>query len=274
MSAVSRPSRTRSVIFLVCLLAGCAGPFEEDESLEVQSEALQTVSAAYAGSTTIVSGAWNNAPNNNAAWLINQSDALSILNTRLTATVTHDGALTTAASGINHVAIGIRGCSMDAGLLEMNMPLQTGTFVWGEVVASTVSQKTLYDMTAGRGITFWPIGTTMCADLTRPCARFENYAEVQGVPQVLPGPVALSLTAAPFQVVLFADDWDTTVKVMQDGVTKANISCRTVSGNNPQCGAQPYNVAMADAFIAFVNDEVNPARTVGATSITVVHTKP
>jgi hypothetical protein len=249
------------------VLAGCAGPLEEEELLGSQSAALVSVRASYPGSTVTVGSG-----DNDATWLINQSDSLAIASTRLAATVTHGDALNTGFGALDHLAIGIRGCSMDGGLQELGLPLQTGTFIFGEVVGRKVSLYNLDAMTAGRGITFWPRGDSAhCSNASRPCARFENFAEGGGL---LPGSVAFDVTSAPFQVTLSADDWDTTVRITQGGVTKADFSCRSVSGNNPQCGAQAGNIAMADAFIAFVNRSPIAGRTVGATDIQVTHFLP
>lgn len=156
--------------------------------------------------------------------------------------------------------------------LDRSDNLLSAPLIFGEVVGRTVSLYNLDAMTAGRGITFWPRGdSSHCSNPSRSCARFENFAEGGGL---LPGSVAFDVTSAPFQITLSADDWDTTVKIIQGGVTKADFSCRSVSGNNPQCGAQAGNIAMADAFIAFVNRAPIAGRTVGATDIQVTHFLP
>jgi len=262
------------LMVLFSFLAGCNQALDEnefDENVDEQQSALIMANASYAGSTVTLNSGYND-----SNWLVNQSDTVWADNTRLTATINHGGALLNGFGALGHIAIGIRGCSFDWGFQQMGLPLQTGTFLFGEKVqedyaAKKLSLVNLHAMVSGRGITFWPRGTSHCADSTRPCAIFENFTANTTGGGLVPGSVALDVTSSPFLVSLSADNWDTYVKVIQGGITRADVSCRSISGNSPLCGPQAGDVAVADAFIAFVNSPAMAGRTVGATGIQVTH---
>ncbi|WP_224362954.1 hypothetical protein [Hyalangium versicolor] len=263
----------RKVLFVVmsCLVA-CGGPVEgevREDELGVQRDAIVVSSAFYAGSTvTLGAGA------NDAVWIVNQSDALWPQSTRLTATVAHGGALNVANSGLDHIAISVRGMSADAGLQYLGLPLQTGTFLFGETVSSSgMPPMALRALTSGRGVTFWAVGAQFCADKTRPCALFENYTYNWDGPGLILRSVPLNVTSAPFNVTLTADAYDMSFSVTQDGVVKGSASCRSLTASS-LCTQQPMDAGAVDAFVAFVNAPAIAGRTVGATSIQVTHSDP
>ncbi len=245
-------------------LVGCAEPAEENTS----SQALViAASAQYAGSTVTLG-----AGDNDAVWIVNQSDAVWSDRTQLNATVTHGGALNASGTGLDHIAISVRGLSVEGAFQQMMKPLQTGTFLFGEEVSRAgLTTANLKSLISGRGITFWAVGASQCSDSTRPCARFENYTFNFDGPGLIPNSVPLSVTTAPFQVKLTADDYDMSFTVLQNGVVRSSASCRALGNNSNLCGAQPDDTATADAFVAFVNHAPIAGRTVGGTNISVTH---
>jgi hypothetical protein len=266
--------RIASFVVLGCL-AGCVGSaegeaVEGEDALGVQRDALIVSSAFYAGSTVTLG-----AGNNDAVWIVNQSDSVWPESTRLTATVAHGGALNAAGTGLDHIAISVRGMSADGGLQHLGLPLQTGTFLFGETVSSSgMPTMTLRAFTSGRGITFWGVGSTMCSDMTRPCARFENYTYNWDGPGLIPNSVPLNVTTAPFQVTLTSDAYNMSFSVTQGGVVKSSASCRSLGNNSSLCGQQPNDAGAVDAFVAFVNHAAIAGRTVGATNVQVTHSNP
>lgn len=257
---------------------------ESDENIGSAESGLVVKSAFYGGSTvTLGTG------NDNAAWYVNMSDQGGGTRTSLAATITHGGLLN-GLFGLDHLAIGIRGLSVEGAFQQMGLPLQTGTFLYGEQVqqavsAGIVSQSNLKALASGRGITFWPKGQPYCKDSTRPCAIFENYTTNFTADGLVcangrnkcSGAVAVDLTSGSFQVYLGADHWDTWVDVVQNGISRASISCRTISrtaalpNGDSRCGYQTGDAAFCDAFIGNVIPGTGNAigRTVGATNINV-----
>jgi len=266
--------RSAWVVVLGCL-AGCVGPIDDEavageDAVGVRREAVIVSSASYAGSTVTLG-----AGSNDAVWIVNQSDSLWPESTRLTATVTHGGALNAAGTGLDHIALSIRGMSADGGLQYLGLPLQTGTFLFGETVSSSgMPTMTLRAFTSGRGITFWAVGSTQCSDPTRPCARFENYTYNWDGPGLIVNSVPLNVTTAAFQVTLTADAYNMSFSVTQGGVVKSSASCRSLGNNSSLCGQQANDAGAVDAFVAFVNHAAMAGRTVGATSIQVTHSNP
>lgn len=265
-------------------LASCVA--EPGETSELTAE-LGTTTTYYAGGTRAITPTMSSELND-AGWLVNMSDGVWGDVTKLTATLHHGGFLANTYTGMDHIAVGIRGASHDAGLMQMNWPVAS-RFLFGEELRPLGgTNPALLNMIAGRGITFWPAGSTYCVDRSRPCAIFENYtvnaAKSRGEPEqdglvcrynrFNCGTVALPLTSASFQVRLTADDYDVRTVISQNGVTLANVSCRALTsswtpGGDSRCGAQAADVALGDAFIANVIGAVPVARTVGATGITV-----
>lgn len=260
--------RIASFVVLGCL-AGCVGSVEDEAEVGVQRDALTITSALYAGSTVVLG-----AGDNDAVWIVNQSDSVWAESTRLTATVTHGGGLNAAGTGLDHIAIGVRGLSVDGAFQQMGLPLQTGTFLFGETMANAgLPPATLKAATSGRGITFWAVGAaSQCADPTRPCARFENYTFSHQGPGLIANSVPLNVTTAPFQITLESDAYDMSFTVTQGGVVKSSASCRALGNNSNLCGQQPDDAGAADAFVAFVNHAAMAGRTVGGTNIRVTHT--
>jgi hypothetical protein len=261
----------RIVWFLLATcLAGCVAGEEGEAGVAERGEGLVVANAFYPGSTVTLS-----AGDNDAVWLVNQSDAIWTESTRLTATVNHGGALNVAGSGLDHIAVGVRGLSVEGAFQQMGLPLQTGTFLFGESVSRAgLTPTNLKSLTSGRGVTFWAVGASQCFDKLRPCARFENYTFNHSGPGLIAGPVALNLTTAPFQLTLTSDAYDMSFSVAQGGVVKGSGSCRAVGGNSGLCGQQPDDVGAADAFVAFVNHDPIAGRTVGGTNIGVAHISP
>jgi hypothetical protein len=243
---------------------GCAEPVEESTT----SHGLVTVASAYYAGTTLTLGSGDN----DAVWFVNQSDAVWSDRTQLNAIVTHGGALNASGTGLDHIAISVRGLSVEGAFQQMMKPLQTGTFLFGEAVSRAgLTTANLKALISGRGITFWGVGASQCSDSTRPCARFENYTFNFDGPGLIPNSVPLNVTTAPFQVVLISDDHDMSFKVLQNGVVRSSASCRALGNNSSLCGQQPDDAGTADAFVAFVNGPGIAGRTVGGTSISVTH---
>jgi len=249
---------------------GCGSADEsvEDEvEVGVQRDALIVASASYAGSTVTLG-----AGNNDAVWIVNQSNSVWADSTSLTATVAHGGALNAAGTGLDHIAIGVRGLSVEGAFQQMGLPLQTGTFLFGEMVASAgLTPANLKALTSGRGITFWAVGAPQCSDPTRPCARFENYTYSHHGPGLIANSVPLNVTEASFQVTLVSNEYNMSFTVKQGGIVKSSATCRALGNNSDLCGQQPDDAGTADAFVAFVNHAAIAGRTVGGTNINVTH---
>ncbi|MFP2924429.1 hypothetical protein ACLESO_04275 [Pyxidicoccus sp. 3LG] len=264
--------RTAWVVMLGCL-AGCGGTVENEsvgeDAVGVQRDAVVVSSASYPGSTVTLG-----ASPNDAVWIVNQSDSLWPESTRLTATITHGGALNSAGSGLDHIAISVRGMSADRAFQHLGLPLQTGTFLFGENVSSSgMPTLSLRAFTSGRGITFWSVGASQCNDMTRPCARFENYTYNWDGPGLIPNSVPLNVTTEPFQVTLTADAYNMSFTATQGGVVKGSASCLGLTGSS-LCRQQPMDAGAVDAFVAFVNHPTMAGRTVGGTNIGVTHSNP
>jgi hypothetical protein len=231
----------------------------------------------YAGSSVTLG-----AGDNDAGWLLNMTDSFRGEFTELSATIAHDSLLNSPA-GLDHLAIGIRGPSVDALLGELGLPLAAGTFIFGEPTGRIASQRSLQRALAGRGITLWPVGSPYCRDLSRPCAIFENYTiNLTGDGLVCAsgragcsGAVALDMTGADYQVFVSADDYDVSATISQSGVVKASLSCRDVSTTaakpfgDTRCAPQLGDVAHGDAFIANVVYGAPVGRRVGVTDVSV-----
>jgi hypothetical protein len=266
----------KKILVVYCLLLiGCLNVLINTEFVAKAALPLPQYSASYPGTTvTLPSG------DNDGYWIVNQPDRIYTDRTRMTNTINHGGALLSNATGLDHIVMSVRGSSLDAGLqiLSPSVPI-VGAMYYGEFVGRTVPNPHLANMISGRGITFWPAGSSNCTDKSRPCAIFENYT-IQSTPPTYPhygdglmesGNRALSLTSSPFNVTLTADDYDLIVSVTQNGVNKGNFSCRTITGNDPRCGAQANDAGYADAFAAFVNGSAMTGRTIGVTNINVTH---
>lgn len=218
--------------------------------------------ASFVGQTVVPSRAGPN----DAAWFLNAQDGTWGERTEFGARIVHDGFLTTQGAGLDHIAIGIRGSSVD-GLLAQIGPSTTTPwrFAWGEqlnaqVAAGSVGLPQLYASISGRGPTLWPTGSWLCTDQSRPCLVFENFTTnltgpglvCTGAPGACGRDVALSLGSGPFDLFIEADDYDMRVVIRQNGVLLANASCRQLAPFDARCGAQPGDVAVADAFIGNV----------------------
>ncbi len=278
-------------LFTCSLVLGAAACVDADET-ELEREAselnLPTWTTSYAGSVVTVQAA---PADNNAAWLVNMTDAAWGDVTKLTGTITHGGFLQAPSGQLDHIAIGTRGASFDAGLAQFMpaIPATDSRFFFGEAleraVPGTVSVANLQRMLSGRGITFWPVNSPYCRDKARPCAIFENYTvNSRGTDGLVcrnnvrdncVESTALTLTTAPLQVTVVADDWDVRTTIRQGGVHRATISCRTIttSASAPQgdarCGAQAQDAAYGDSFVANVITTTSAPRSVGATGLTV-----
>ena len=243
-----------------------------------QQSALRPRSATYAGNTVTLGSTLND-----AAWFVNMPDSLVPLSTQLTTTLTHGGALQNGYGKLGHIAVSIRGGSAENSFAELGWSLQTGTHFFGEQITTAnaegrLSTWSMYELISGRGITFWPVGTSFCPVATKPCAIFENYTAhaFQGGGLMTQGAVALDVSTAPFSLNLIADNSNTTVTVTQNGVQKLNVSCRQVTGNDSRCGDTAYNVGLADAWVGFVAAPAPAMQgyTVGATSFGLSHNLP
>jgi hypothetical protein len=223
---------------------------------------------------------------NDAVWFFNNPDHIWGERSELTATIVHDGFLN-GPYGLDHLAVSVRGASMD-GLLQQIGPSSTTPwrFTWGEniaagVQAGSIGVPQLHAALSGRGPTFWPAGSPVCSNSSMPCLVFENFTVNLSGPglvcsgnQVYPcaNSVSLALSTAPFQIKVLADGWDTSTVVTQNGQIKANVSCRSSTGNDPRCGSQPGDVAVGDAFIANVVQSTGTGwtgRQLGALDVTV-----
>jgi hypothetical protein len=246
------------------LLLGLAAP-----AIAGSWQWIEVSRVSAAGQTPIIT----NSDPNDAVQLLNANDGAWGDLSELTATIVHDGFLNTNA-GLDHIAVAIRGGSMEGMLGQMGYGANTpSVFTYGEHVGAAVgtgqvSVANLHRALSGRGPTFWPAGTPMCRDSRHPCMIFENYTVNLSAPGLVcqttspANPcgydVALPIGAANFEVRVQADDWDTTTTVSQGGQVIATASCRALSGNDARCGPQAGDVAQGDVFIGNVVRNTGP----------------
>jgi hypothetical protein len=230
---------------------------------------VETSRVSAAGQSPIIA----NSNPNDAVQILNANDGAWGELSELTTTIVHDGFLNTNA-GLDHIAVAIRGGSMEGMLGQMGYGANTpSVFTYGEYVGAAVgtgqvSVANLHRALSGRGPTFWPAGTPLCRDSRYPCMIFENYTVNLSAPGLvcqttaMGSPcgydVALPISAANFEVRVQADDWDTTITVSQGGQVIATASCRVLSGHDARCGAQSGDAAQGDVFIGNVVRNTGP----------------
>ena len=217
---------------------------------------------------------------NDVILLFNNPDSAWGERTRLTATIVHDGFLQSTSYGLDHMALSVRGASMESVLPYLGYASSSPTyFGLGEQIGSSAPWSAVSKVISGRGPTLWPAGTPLCGNTAQPCLIFENYTvNLNGPGLICQGSspcgyaVPVPVTTAPFQITVTADDWDVRTIVSQNGRTLVNVSCRAMTNNDARCGAQSGDHADGDAFIGNVvrnTGSGSTGRRLGATNIGV-----
>lgn len=227
--------------------------------------ALQSWSPVYTLSATGSSQTLPTSGANNATWTLNGPNATTGGLTEVHARIVHDGFLTTASgtTGWDHLAIVTRGLSLESALQYLGFPGNAASpFFYGEWLAGA-SQATLDSATRGRGPTFWAKGHPFCMPVTsqHPCMLIENYSELpNGVYGVITeAPVALPISAGPFDVIVRTTSSNVEASVSQGGQVVASIDCRQVRPNDLRCGAQPVDGPVVDVGFSFIMGNIPAA---------------